>query len=174
MLSTRFGVQVLVDGHANLAAIGERWQGAAQGIGDFVFISLGARVGAGIVIGGRLHRGHQWQAGDIAGLMLDVPDSPSSHEMPSLLHRLVGSVITLLDPALVVCGGSLIAEHPEFVDRLRSAVSPIVRRVPSIERSALGDEATLLGALHAAKDLADAQVSLVAAGARSQPRAESA
>jgi predicted NBD/HSP70 family sugar kinase len=138
-----------------------------------VFLALGARVGAGIVIAGRLHRGHQWQAGDISGLMLDAPGTADA-EMPSMLQRLVASVITLLDPALVVCGGSLMAAHPEFVDRLRTAVSAIVPRVPAIERSALGDEATLLGAIHGAKELADAQVFAIAGGARSQPRAESA
>jgi predicted NBD/HSP70 family sugar kinase len=174
LLTTRFKVPVLVDSHANFAAIGERWQGAAQGIGDFVFLALGTRVGAGIVIDGRLHRGHQWQAGDISGLMLDVPGAPSAPEMPSMLQRLVASVITLLDPALVVCGGSLMAAHPEFVDRLRTAVSAIVPHVPAIERSALGDEATLLGAVHGAKELADGQVFAIAGGARAQPRAESA
>lgn len=173
LLTARFKVPVLVDGHANLAAIGERWQGVAQGIGDFVFLALGARVGAGIVINGRLHRGHQWQAGDISGLMLEVPSAPDA-DMPSMLQRLVASVITLLDPQLVVCGGSLMAAHPEFVDRLRTAVRAIVRQVPAIERSALGEDATLVGAIHAAKELADAQVFAIAGGARSQPRAESA
>jgi predicted NBD/HSP70 family sugar kinase len=174
VLTTRFKVPVLVDGHANFAAIGERWQGAAQGVADFVFLALGARVGAGIVIGGRLHRGHQWQAGDISGLMLDVPSAPAAEGMPSMLERLVASVITLLDPALVVCGGSLMAAHPEFVDRLRTAVSAIVPRVPAIERSALGEDATLLGAIHGARELADSQVFAIAGGARSQPRAASA
>jgi len=174
LLTAHFAVPVLVDSHANLAAIGERWQGAAQGIADFVFITLGERVGAGIVIAGRLHRGHQWQAGDISGLMLDVPAQPAAHDVPSTLHRVVASVITLVDPALVICGGSLIAGHPEFVDRLRTAVAAIVRRVPAIERSALGEDATLIGAIHAAKELADAQVFAVAGGARSTLRAESA
>jgi len=174
LLTTRFSVPVLVDSHANLAAIGERWQGAAQGVADFVFITLGNRIGAGIVIAGRLHRGHQWQAGDVAGLMLDVPSEPATQDMPSVLQRLVASVITLLDPALVVCGGSLMTAHPEFIDRLRAAVSLIVRRVPAIEASALGEEATLLGAVHAARELSDAQVFALAGGARSHARAESA
>jgi predicted NBD/HSP70 family sugar kinase len=94
--------------------------------------------------------------------------------MPSMLQRLVASVITLLDPALVVCGGSLLSAHPEFVDRLRTALSAIARRVPTIERSALGEDATLLGAIHAARDLSDAHVFAVAGGARAAARAESA
>jgi predicted NBD/HSP70 family sugar kinase len=174
LLTSRFGVPVLVDSHANLAAIGERWQGAAQGVSDFVFIALGERIGAGIVIGGRLHRGHQWQAGDIAGLTLHAPAAPTSHDVPSTLHRVVASVITLIDPALVICGGSLMTGHPEFVDRLRPAVSALVRRAPAIEASALGEDATVLGAIHGAKELADAQVFALAGGARSPLRAESA
>jgi len=174
LLASRLRLPVLVDSHANLAATGERWQGAAQGLADFVFLTLGVRVGAGIVIAGRLHRGHQWQAGDLAGLMLDGPGASPGPDVPSRLERLVATVITLLDPALVVCGGSLVSAHPEIVDRLRPAVARLLRQPPPIERSALGDDATLLGAIHAAKELADAHVFAMAGGAPAQARAESA
>ena len=36
-----------------------------------MFLALGAGVGAGIVIGGRLHRGHHWYAGEISRMTLD-------------------------------------------------------------------------------------------------------
>jgi glucokinase len=43
--------------------MGERWLGAARGLNDVVFVSVGTGIGAGIVSGGRLIRG----TGDIAG-----------------------------------------------------------------------------------------------------------
>lgn len=67
----RFDAPTMVDNDANMAALGERWCGAAQHADDFVFLALGAGVGAGIVIGGRLHRGHRWYAGEISRMLLD-------------------------------------------------------------------------------------------------------
>jgi glucokinase len=65
---------VHVDNDANMAALGERWQGAARQTSDFVFLALGAGVGAGVVVGGRLHRGHHWYAGEISHMTLDYRD----------------------------------------------------------------------------------------------------
>jgi glucokinase len=66
-----FQAPVQVDNDANMAALGERWRGAARQVNDFVFMALGAGVGAGVVIGGRLHRGHHWYAGEISRMTLD-------------------------------------------------------------------------------------------------------
>lgn len=71
LLQSRFQTDVQVDNDANMAALGERWHGVARQIGDFVFLALGAGVGAGIVVGGRLHRGHHWYAGEISRMTLD-------------------------------------------------------------------------------------------------------
>jgi predicted NBD/HSP70 family sugar kinase len=71
VIEARFKVPVLVDNDANMAALGERWQGVARLTNDFVFLALGAGVGAGVVIGGRLHRGHHWYAGEISRMTLD-------------------------------------------------------------------------------------------------------
>jgi glucokinase len=71
IVETRFQAPTQVDNDANMAALGERWRGAASGRDGFVFLALGAGVGAGIVIGGRLHRGHHWYAGEISRMTLD-------------------------------------------------------------------------------------------------------
>ena len=65
LLERKSGIPCLVENDTNLAAIGERWRGAAQGIANFVFIALGTGIGAGIFINGQLHRGAQWSAGEI-------------------------------------------------------------------------------------------------------------
>jgi len=72
LVEARLGAPVRVDNDANMAALGERWQGSARRVSDFVFLALGAGVGAGVVVGGRLHRGHHWYAGEISHMNLDL------------------------------------------------------------------------------------------------------
>lgn len=60
------GIPVAVENDANAAAVGEGWQGAARGLRDYVFIALGTGVGAGVVMDGRLHRGSNFLAGEVA------------------------------------------------------------------------------------------------------------
>jgi predicted NBD/HSP70 family sugar kinase len=74
ILASRYGVPVHVDNDANLAALGERWRGTAAGVDNFVFLALGAGVGAGVVTGGRLQHGQHWYAGEIARINLDWRD----------------------------------------------------------------------------------------------------
>lgn len=56
---------VAIENDINLAALGERSQGVARGVDDFAFVSVGTGLGAGVVLGGQLHRGHRGAAGEI-------------------------------------------------------------------------------------------------------------
>lgn len=80
MLARALKCPVLVDNDTNLAAEGEFHCGAARGENDFVFITIGEGVGAGIFLNGRIYRGSQWSAGEIG--YLRVPDI--SREHPSI------------------------------------------------------------------------------------------
>jgi glucokinase len=60
------GVPVAIENDANAAAIGEGWLGVAHGMSDHVFVALGTGIGSGIVLGGRLHRGAHFLAGEVA------------------------------------------------------------------------------------------------------------
>jgi glucokinase len=70
MLSKIAGCPVIVENDTNLAAQGEHFRGSAQGVKDFVFINIGTNVGAGIFLGGQIHHGAEWSAGEIAYLRL--------------------------------------------------------------------------------------------------------
>jgi predicted NBD/HSP70 family sugar kinase len=78
-LGELLGLPVTMDNDINLAALGERWQGIARGVDDFVFLSIGTGFGAGLVLGGELHRGHHGFAGEVdyalAGMDGDVDPS---------------------------------------------------------------------------------------------------
>jgi glucokinase len=90
-LQGRFNAPVRVDNDANMAALGERWQGSARDIDDFVFIAIGAGVGAGVVVGGRLHRGHHWYAGEISRMNLDHRDWQVDFGQSGYLEQRVGA-----------------------------------------------------------------------------------
>jgi len=64
-LTDRLGVPVTVENDINLAARGEQWLGVARGIEDFVFLSVGTGLGAGLVLRGELHRGRNGAAGEV-------------------------------------------------------------------------------------------------------------
>jgi predicted NBD/HSP70 family sugar kinase len=64
-LAGRLGVPVFADNDANLGALAEHGRGAARGAAHAVFVKIASGVGAGIVVGGRLHRGSTGRAGEI-------------------------------------------------------------------------------------------------------------
>ncbi|MDL4816106.1 ROK family transcriptional regulator [Actinomadura opuntiae] len=67
-LGRSFPCPVLVENDANLAAVAERWRGAARAADDVVCVLAGLHTGAGAIIGGRLHRGRWGAAGEIGML----------------------------------------------------------------------------------------------------------
>ena len=64
-LERRLGVPVTVDNDANLGALAEHQHGAARGHADVVYVKAASGLGAGIILGGRLHRGATGIAGEI-------------------------------------------------------------------------------------------------------------
>ena len=91
-LALRLGMPVTIENDINLAALGERWRGIARGVDDFVFLSIGTGLGAGLVLRGELHRGHNGAAGELdyarVGLTEDI--DPCA-EAVSTLARALGA-----------------------------------------------------------------------------------
>jgi glucokinase-like ROK family protein len=67
------GIPVAVDNDANVAALGEMHLGAAQGVDSFIYINIGSRVGASIVIDRKIYRGSSGYAGELGHIAID-PD----------------------------------------------------------------------------------------------------
>jgi len=74
-LERRLAFPVRMDNDANLAAVGERWAGAARGVDDFLCVTVGTGIGGGIYVGGRLRRGAANNAAEIGHMTLDL-DGP--------------------------------------------------------------------------------------------------
>lgn len=73
LISDKFQLPVTLTNDANAAAIGEMMYGAAQGMKDFIMITLGTGVGSGIVANGQLIYGHDGFAGEL-GHTIVIPD----------------------------------------------------------------------------------------------------
>lgn len=65
LIENKFHSRVVLTNDANAAAIGEMQYGAAQGMKDFIMITLGTGVGSGIVANGQLIYGHDGFAGEL-------------------------------------------------------------------------------------------------------------
>ena len=72
--AARFDAPVWVDNDVNLMVRGELRGGLVSGENDVVFVKISTGIGAGLISGGRLHRGAQGCAGDI-GHVLGNPSS---------------------------------------------------------------------------------------------------
>ncbi|NUP61567.1 MAG: ROK family transcriptional regulator [Nonomuraea sp.] len=64
-LSARIPAPVLVENDMRLAVLAEHWRGAARGRDDVVYLFTGDRIGMGLLIGGRPHRGAHAAGGEI-------------------------------------------------------------------------------------------------------------
>jgi predicted NBD/HSP70 family sugar kinase len=106
-LEARLGVGVSVENDINLAAVGERWRGVARGVENFAFLSVGTGLGAGVVIRGELHRGHNGAAGELDFALGDTDgerDDPCAAAISVLAARLAdeGRVATGLQGPFTV------------------------------------------------------------------------
>ncbi len=65
------GISFKLDNDANVAALGERWQGAGENDPNVVFITLGTGVGGGIIMEGKLLHGNAGCAGEVGHITVD-------------------------------------------------------------------------------------------------------
>jgi glucokinase-like ROK family protein len=69
-LAARYDVPVWVDNEVNTMALGEYRAGLGQGADELIHVKIGTGIGAGLISGGRLHRGARGCAGDIGHVTL--------------------------------------------------------------------------------------------------------
>ncbi len=128
---------VVVENDINLAALAEQRHGAGHGVDHFAVLSIGTGVGSGIILDGRLHRGHRGAAGE-----LDMPGnqhSPAAHAIVAHAHALIepGAATTLavpVTPEAVFAAGArgdavATAVLAELADRIARMVADIARVV---------------------------------------------
>jgi predicted NBD/HSP70 family sugar kinase len=167
-LSERLSLPVTLENDINLAALGEQWLGVARGVADFVFLSVGTGLGAGLVLHGELHRGHHGAAGEVdyalAGLAQKL--DPSAAAVSSLASAMAGGATTTLEPPFDV--RSIFAAARGGDSLAKAVVDEVARRI-ALHIAAVGavadvELAVLGGGLGANGDLLLAPVRSLLAG----------
>jgi predicted NBD/HSP70 family sugar kinase len=96
----KLGMPVAVYNDINLAALGERWRGAARGVEEFAFVSVGTGLGAGLVLRGELHRGHHGAAGELDFVSAGIGDGidPCAAALSAVAEQTAAARSTALAP----------------------------------------------------------------------------
>jgi glucokinase len=128
-LSARLGIPVTVLNDAHAGALGEGGFGAARGMRDFLYVSLGTGIGAAIVKEGRVLGGDHGRAGELGHISVDQRGPKCACGSRGCLETFV-SAAALEGRWLAVHGSPVTAR--EIIDR-------VIAREP--QASALWDEA---------------------------------
>lgn len=65
------GLEVRVGNDANVAALGEMWQGGAKGSKDVIVVTLGTGVGGGVIVDGKIVAGANGAGGEIGHITVN-------------------------------------------------------------------------------------------------------
>ncbi|MFK4802334.1 ROK family protein [Streptomyces sp. MPA0124] len=152
-LARRLGVPVVVDKDTNAAALGLAIGGGSadggRGGGSFAYLHLGTGLGAGLVFGGRVHRGARTGAGEFGHQVVQLDGPPCTcgargciealclgavargdlAEAARVLGAGAANLAGLLDIDLVLLGGRTVAAAPEaFVHGVGAVLDARARR----------------------------------------------
>ena len=75
-IERRLETIVVLENDANVAALGEKWLGAAKDYSDMAMLTLGTGVGGGLVMGGAIWRGANGMAGEFGHTTVEPDGQP--------------------------------------------------------------------------------------------------
>lgn len=162
-LSEALDLPVSVDNDINMAALGEfalrRQDGRLRANGDLLLVQLTRGLHTGLVLSGAIHRGAEWNAGEISDLLdLSLEGSGTvTEEWVARASLTIASVAAVMDPDAIVISTPSGASRSALT-RVVKAISE--RRRPSTpsfatELSSLGWAASVVGALSTAMTMTD-------------------
>ncbi|RZS87153.1 putative NBD/HSP70 family sugar kinase [Motilibacter rhizosphaerae] len=146
-LQRRIGIPVTAENDANLGALGEAAFGAAKGLGDVVYVKVATGIGAGLVLGGRLHRGTSGIAGEIGHVQVRTDGLPCRCGSTGCLEAVVRVPQLLAD--LTPPGGPALT-LPRLLERVRAGEPTAVAAMRSAGREIGRVVAPLCNALNPA------------------------
>lgn len=76
-MTERTGFNVKVGNDANVAALGEMWQGGGKGRKDVVLVTLGTGVGGGVIVDGKIVTGSKGAGGEIGHIIVNDRETAS-------------------------------------------------------------------------------------------------
>ena len=75
-IESRLGARVFLDNDANVAALGEKWLGAARDADDMAMITLGTGIGGAIILNGKIFYGMSGMAGEFGHVTIEPNGVP--------------------------------------------------------------------------------------------------
>ena len=147
-----FDVPVLVDNDVNIMALGEQrthWPNHD----NLLFIKAATGIGAGIISTGQLQRATMGSAGDLGHIRVarGNPDAVAAIRQAGRdLGEVLATCVSLLNPSVIVLGGSLAAAGDHLLAGVREVVYnrslPLATAHLTIALSRSADDAGILGA----------------------------
>jgi glucokinase len=175
MAQIRFGLRVRVENDCNAAGLAEARFGAAKGSSSVFYAAIGTGIGSGVILDGKIYHGKNGFAGEGGHVSIDyrseracrcgsrgcIEALASGHVLERLgeydlnnlalqLGAWLGSVVSLLDPDIIVIGGGVASIGKPLFERLRSVVpgrtvNPYAGELPIVPAK-FGAEAGIVGA----------------------------
>jgi predicted NBD/HSP70 family sugar kinase/biotin operon repressor len=169
-LGRRLGVPVVVDNDANCGAMAEHQHGAGRGAADVLYVKLASGVGAGLVLGGRLHRGVAGLAGEIGHVLARedgqvcrcgsrgcLETEVSTRHLLDLLRPVYADELELdgllaLDASGDTAVRRVLTDAGHTVGRVLAGLCTTLNPSMIVVGGALGTSATLVGAIRSGVD----------------------
>ena len=153
LFRSHLDVPVLLGNDADCAAVGEYFRGAGRGVRDFVVLTLGTGIGAGIILDGRLRGG---EASSEAGhMVLHAGGEPCPCGRRGCWERYAAA------PALIRRTRAAMAAHPESLLHRLAAEQGTVDGRTSFLAAEAGDETALALCRDYVEDLAEGTANLI-------------
>lgn len=175
MAQARFGLRVRVENDCNAAGLAEVRFGAAKGCSSVFYAAIGTGIGSGIILDGKIYHGKNGAAAEgghvsidyrsetvcrcgsrgciealASGHVLERIGSYDLNEIAIQLGAWLGSVVSLLDPDIIVIGGGVSRIGEPLFEKLRAIVpgrtiNPHAHELPIVPAK-FGVEAGIVGA----------------------------
>jgi glucokinase len=147
MVEDRFGMPVRLENDCNAAGLAETRFGAAKDCNSVFYAAIGTGIGSGIILDGKIYHGKNGSAAEGGHVSIDyrsetvcrcgsrgcIEALASGHvlerigaydlnELAVQIGAWLGSVVSLLDPDIIVIGGGVAKIGEPLFDRLRAIV----------------------------------------------------
>jgi glucokinase len=119
-IEQRLKTVVILENDANVAALGEKWLGAAKDFSDMAMLTLGTGVGGGLVQGGKIWRGVNGMGGEFGHTTVEPEGHPCGCGNRGCLEQYASAtaVVRMAREAIANNGASALARtansDPEF------------------------------------------------------------
>jgi glucokinase len=119
-IEQRLGARVFLENDANVAALGEKWLGAARDVPNMAIVTLGTGIGGGIVLNGKIWHGMNGMAGEFGHVTVEPEGAPCGCGNRGCAERYASATAVVRMAREAIAGGkapslaSAAGSDPEF------------------------------------------------------------